>query len=100
MVLPASIGAAGAELRDRAAVWIDDGTRLSARTVVLVVVDTVANTEGGAPTAGADQTQHWSAVETDVSGGGSHEPGAATVTMSWTQANVLWAIGAVPLKPA
>lgn len=65
-----------------------------------VVVDTLANKGGGPPTAGTGQTQRWSAEQGNVGGGGSHEPGAATVTMSWTQANKAWAIGAVPLKPA
>jgi hypothetical protein len=57
-------------------------------------------------TVGAGQTQRWLEQTPDGApgyrGGGSTEPGAATVTMSWTiggTASSPWAIGAVPIKP-
>jgi hypothetical protein len=56
-------------------------------------------------TVGAGQTQRWLEQQADgfgYRGGGSTEPGAATVTMSWTiggTASSPWAIGAVPIKP-
>lgn len=53
-------------------------------------------------TVGAGQTQRWNATGgTSVRGAGSTEPGAATVTMSWTLgASVAWAIVAVAAKAA
>ncbi len=57
---------------------------------------------------GSGQTQRWN-IEANVSGsstydhtgGGSTEPGAASVTMSWTENSSLqWAQKAVPIKPA
>jgi hypothetical protein len=72
------------------------------------VVDTLAQ-RNSATTAAADssQTERWNAVTsggtnaTNVRGAGSTEPGAGTVTMSWTLTSSRpWAIGAVPLKPA
>lgn len=57
---------------------------------------------------GAGQTQIWNRASDGSGqttgtcwGGGSTEPGAATVTMSWTAgASERWAIGGIPLKPA
>ena len=64
-----------------------------------LVFDTV-NHFWGPLTAGADQTQRWSRQSADINGGGSTEPGAATVTMSWTAyGENTWAIGAVPIRP-
>jgi hypothetical protein len=67
-----------------------------------LVVDALANLPATA-TIGAGQTPNWSSilVTGQVRGSGSREPGAASVTMSWTlSASVAWAIGAVPLTPA
>jgi len=72
-----------------------------------VVHDTVAAQGTVTATVGAGQTQRWNAVtsggltSSNVRGAGSSEPGAATVTMSYSlSASASWAIGAVPLKPA
>jgi hypothetical protein len=68
-----------------------------------VVIDHLA-LENGVSTlnVGSGQTQRWQILanpETD--GGGSSEPGATTVTMSWsTDISIIWAIGGVSLKPA
>ena len=51
-------------------------------------------------TVGANQTQRWKTGSASTYSGGSTEPGAATVTMSWTAGSNTWAIGAVPIKPA
>ncbi len=71
-----------------------------------VVVDTVA-ARGNAPaiTVGAGQAQLWDLGTgtggSDIIGGGSTEPGAASVTMSWTLAiSRSWAIIAASLRPA
>ena len=51
---------------------------------------------------GSGQTQLWNetTVEEIKGGGGSTEPGATSVTMSWTPtASQEWAIGAVSIKP-
>ena len=70
-----------------------------------LVVDVVApEGDAGSLTVGAGQTQRWNTLtgtaSAEVRGGGSSEPGAASVTMSWTLgASKPWAIGAVPLKP-
>ncbi len=49
---------------------------------------------------GAGQTQRWN-LSPQHTGGGSTEPGAATVTMSWVaEIPVDWAIGGVSIKPA
>jgi hypothetical protein len=64
-----------------------------------LVFDTV-NHFWGPLTAGAGQTQRWSAQSADINGGGSTEPGASTVTMSWTAyGSNTWVIGAVSIKP-
>ncbi|MDQ3195170.1 MAG: hypothetical protein M3Q32_02020 [Pseudomonadota bacterium] len=76
-----------------------------------LVVDVVAVGDallGNSIAPGAGQTQRYNINTATILGGGmigagSTEPGAATVTMSWTQNGSLngrWAIGAVALKPA
>jgi hypothetical protein len=68
-----------------------------------LVVDSVAVWTGlvAAPSAGAGQTQRWNVYQNSASGAGSDEPGAATVTMSWSTTGIrYWAIGGVSLKPA
>lgn len=76
-----------------------------------LVVDAVAVEGallGNSISVGAGQSQRYNVNTAVLLGGGmigagSTEPGAATVTMSWTQNGLLngrWAIGAVPLKPA
>ena len=70
-----------------------------------LVVDAVAaQGDAGSLTVGGGQTQRWNTLtgtaSAEVRGGGSSEPGAASVTMSWTLGSSKpWAIGAVPLKP-
>lgn len=71
-----------------------------------MVVDVLASgysTGNGAPwvpAVGAGQTKRWQlTLGFSWSGQGSTEPGAATVTMSWTQGGTsLWAIAALPIK--
>ncbi|MBW2443382.1 MAG: DUF4347 domain-containing protein, partial [Deltaproteobacteria bacterium] len=67
-----------------------------------LVFDTVAR-KFNPVTVGPDQAEQWNdctdAGCSNVGGGASTEPGAASVTMSWTPANNRWAIGAVPIKP-
>jgi hypothetical protein len=67
-----------------------------------LVIDGVSKrTATGTGTVGAGQTQEMNATAGSMDGFGSTEPGAATVTMSWTFSSVTgWAIAAVPLKPA
>jgi uncharacterized repeat protein (TIGR01451 family) len=72
-----------------------------------LVIDTVAsNGDANTLTANAGQTERWDLFSgtgdlNNVRGGGSTEPGAASVTMSWTLgASKVWAIGAVAIKPA
>lgn len=63
---------------------------------------------GNSVSVGAGQTQRFNVntgtiLSTGMIGAGSTEPGAATVTMSWTQNGLLngpWAIGAVAMRPA
>src|SRR2546427_2692182 len=68
-----------------------------------VVHDTIganADTDEGAVTADAGQTERWN-IRTTHTGAGSTEVGAASVTMSWTMVkNTSWAIVGVPIKPA
>src|SRR5262245_35823567 len=72
-----------------------------------LVFDTVG-ARGDATTlaVGAGQTQLWNyttgSSPNDVIGGGSTKPGAASVTMTWTEGSAVgrsWAIGAVPIRP-
>lgn len=65
-----------------------------------VVVDSVSNIDAGSLTVDPSQTEHWNLNNQDVTGGHSSEPGATSVTMSWTMPSDFWAIGAVALKPA
>ena len=72
-----------------------------------LVLDTVsANGDADTLTLGAGQTERWntaSGIGTagNARGGGSTEPGAASVTMSWTLGvSKPWSIGAVSLIPA
>ncbi len=71
-----------------------------------VVVDTVAARGNGMLiTVGGGQNELWNratgTLGTDVIGGGSTEPGAASVTMSWTlSASRSWAVAAASLRPA
>lgn len=78
-----------------------------------VVIDTVASvydaTGAAALTVGPGQTERWNGKNDSCFpdadglisiGAGSTEPGAASVTMSWTMLSAHpWAVGAVPLKP-
>ena len=67
-----------------------------------LVFDVLAAEYSTSATVGAGQTQRWNIILTGSIGAGSTEPGAATVTMSWTltAAGDHWAIGGVPIKPA
>jgi hypothetical protein len=73
-----------------------------------LVFDTVGSESQSSPftiTVGAGQTQRWNSAIIGYDrflSAGSTEPGAASVTMSWTivpGASVPWAIAAVPIKP-
>lgn len=67
-----------------------------------LVFDTVACETCTSLTVGGGQTEYWNLTQNSdfVMGAGSTEPGAATVTMSWTLGSAdYWAIGAVPIKP-
>jgi len=71
-----------------------------------LVVDNVHYGTNGSPVAnlvaGSDQTERWTFIETFASArGASTEPGAASVTMSWSSTDGdYWATGAVSFKPA
>lgn len=71
-----------------------------------LVMDTVAvEWDATGLDIGAGQTERWGvdvSTTQDINGYGSTEPGAASVTMSWTQGGSgdHWAIGAVSIKPA
>ena len=67
-----------------------------------LVVDVLANEGASTVTAGASQTERWNQVNTTEDGlqnSGSTEPGASTVTMSWSITSDDWVIIAVPIKP-
>ena len=70
-----------------------------------LVFDTVTCETCGPISVGGGQTQRWN-IDSNWGGprtysAGSTEPGAGTVTMSWTLSSLdFWAIGAVPIKPA
>jgi uncharacterized repeat protein (TIGR01451 family) len=70
-----------------------------------LVVDVMGGKgDAGSITVGPGQAQHWNlATGTgwgDGRGAGSSEPGAASVTMSWTQQfSQEWSIGAISLRP-
>lgn len=62
-----------------------------------LVVDCIANNDVNVDTTltvGAGQTQRWNMANGAVAGAGSTEPGAATVTMSWTvsSSTIDWSI--------
>ena len=68
-----------------------------------LVFDTLALEEDGAQNIapGSGQTERWDLDSNKTNGGGSTEPGAANVTMSWSITDSRkWALGAVPIKPA
>jgi hypothetical protein len=70
-----------------------------------IVVDTVAVQRSLTLTVGSGQTERWNATSgpgaQQITGGGSTEAGAASVTMSWSISAVeSWAISAVSIKPA
>jgi hypothetical protein len=68
-----------------------------------LVFDTVGCERCTSLTVGAGQTERWNRVVENgqTRGAGSTEPGAATVTMSWTLGSADdWAIGAIPIKPS
>lgn len=73
-----------------------------------LVQDTHSNREASpvvTASAGAGQAAWWNdntgASTSDVLGAGSNEPGAASVTMTWTlSASARWAIGGISLRPA
>ena len=64
-----------------------------------VVVD-VVSADKESISFGAGQTERWDMARGDVTGGGSTEPGAASVTMSWSigGGGTFWALGAVSLN--
>ncbi len=84
------------------------GSGSSTATVALtsaageLVVDAVAVKGGSTLTVGGGQTPRYNRrYDEDVTGAGSTEPGAASVTMSWTRSSAAkWALGAVAVKPA
>ena len=83
----------------------DSGTAsvTASSTAGELVLDVVAAENADALTAGSGQTDRWNLSgnsSPNVFGAGSTEPGAGSVTMSWSlQDSDDWAIGAVPIKP-
>jgi hypothetical protein len=68
-----------------------------------LVFDTVACETCSSMSFGAAQTEQWNLLHAGgfVMGAASTEPGAATVTMSWSLGTSdYWAIGAVPINPS
>lgn len=68
-----------------------------------IVVDNIyGNGSTATPTAGTGQTRRWGElVAAGAAGAGSTEAGAATVTMSWADADWgEWIVGALPIKAA
>jgi hypothetical protein len=70
-----------------------------------LVLGVVSAENANSLTVGAGQTEYWNVVSPaadDEYGAGSTEPGASTVTISWTLgvSNQEWAIAGVPIKPA
>ena len=71
-----------------------------------LVIDVLAsNGDAGALSAAAGQTEQWNGgtgtAGGDVRGGGSTQPGAASVTMSWTlNASKSWSLIGVPVLGA
>ena len=65
------------------------------------LIDVMVAANWRAPTAGADQTERWSLYSGSIRGAGSSQPGTADDVMSWGLTDsVVWATGAVPIKPA
>lgn len=67
-----------------------------------LVTDGLVIVHGGTLSVGAGQTSRWNAPTANafIKYAGSTEPGAASVTMSWTNStSQAWAISAVPIKP-
>jgi large repetitive protein len=69
-----------------------------------LVFDTIVGDDSRGLTVGPGQTSRWNSTaggpSNGVSFGGSTEPGATSVTMSWTQgASDAWGICAVPIRP-
>lgn len=64
----------------------------------LVIAGTMTDDQTGI-TAGGTQLWKVENLGSDSSGGAHWKPGAATVTMAWTQDIVGWASGGVPIKP-
>jgi len=77
----------------------------AANELVFDTVGCLSQSEPFSLTVGAGQTQRWNSVIMGYDRflvAGSTEPGAASVTMSWTivpASSVPWAIGAVPVRP-
>ena len=67
-----------------------------------IVLDVVAaDKDANSLSVGPGQTQRWNRNPGDVYGGGSTEPGAATVGMTWTLGSSdPWGILAVAIKPS
>lgn len=66
-----------------------------------LVMDQTANSAGQVPTAGGSQTSRYTYNPAGLfAGGGSTQPGAASVTMSWTIAANSWTISAASFKAA
>jgi hypothetical protein len=67
-----------------------------------LVYGVVGWNNGNLNTIGAGQTEYWDMqMNSSISGAGSTEAGAATVTMSWTNAGAQpWSIAAVPMRAA
>ena len=78
---------------------------LTSATGELVLDTLYAQGDAGAASAGGPQSPLWNIEtgtgNTNITGAGSTQAGAATITMSWsTSGSKPWAIGAVPVKPA
>ncbi len=60
-----------------------------------LVFDVIGSDEsiGQVLSVGAGQTERWNYSGSEISGGGSTEPGAATVTMSWSRSDPRGAMG-------
>lgn len=65
-----------------------------------LVVDVTENWTG-VLTVGSGQTERWNTGITNINCGGSTEPGATTVTMSWSKTDSTdWAIAGISIKAA
>jgi hypothetical protein len=78
---------------------------VSSATTQLVIDTMATNGDGGPQSAAGGQTEEWNTGTGtsggDARGGGSTQPGAASVTMSWTlNASKSWALCAVPVHGA